>query len=183
VIFMKKILFPIAALAVAATSSAFSLVTSGTYGGKTYNVYSFDSGPTDWATANSFAVGLGGGTHLATLTDAGEDTFVGGLVTSSGLNEAWLGGFQDGTETSSADGWQWVTSEAWSYSNWNGGEPNDAYGPQSEQYLAMWNNGKWNDEGNLANVNGFVTEAVPEPATMAILGLGAAALLRRRRRA
>jgi hypothetical protein len=180
---MQKFLVPIAFIAVSASANAISLVTSSTFNGKTYSVYSFGNGPTDWGTANTFANGLGGGAHLATITDAAEDAFVGSLVANSGFGELWLGAFQDGTETSASTGWQWVTNEAFSYTNWNNGEPNDFYGYQSEQHLAMWSFGKWNDEGALGNVGGFVTEAVPEPTSMVALAIGAAAMLRRRKKA
>jgi hypothetical protein len=170
-------------IAVSASANAISLVTSSTFNGHTYSVYSFNGGSTDWDTANAFATGLGGGTHLVTITDASEDAFVGGLVGNSGLGEAWLGAYQDGTESSPSTGWNWVTGETFGYTNWNGGEPNDYYGYQSEQHLAMWNFGKWNDEGAIGNVGGFVTEAVPEPTSMAILAMGAAAMLRRRKKA
>ena len=52
-----------------------------------------------------------------------------------------------------------MTGESWDYTNWATGEPNDAYGPGSEQHLLGWDGGwTWNDEGNLNSVTGYVVE-------------------------
>ena len=50
-----------------------------------------------------------------------------------------------------------------SYSNWNPGEPNDAQGPGSEQYLGInhGNVGGFNDEGDLSLIGGYVVEFDP----------------------
>jgi uncharacterized repeat protein (TIGR01451 family) len=134
----------------------------------------------DWATANALAEaatfeGLGG--HLATITSAGENSFVTALLPSGG-NEYWLGGYQvPPTQPIATAGWTWVNGEgtfpgvngafgyANPYSNWNAGEPNDNFGVASEQFMAIWASngggnvrGTWNDDGNLGDLTGYVVE-------------------------
>jgi hypothetical protein len=133
--------------------------------------------------------------HLATITSQAENDFIVGL----GASNEWLGGYQQPlSRRDPSANWHWVTGEAWSYTNWNGGEPNDSGYPNggAESYLHFWigSNGKWNDltrDGDIGTPwgpTGFVVEfevaamgggagaAVPEPATLALVGLGAGAL-------
>jgi hypothetical protein len=148
------------------------------------------AGGIEWTAADAAAnassyLGLPG--HLATVTTAGEDAFIDSLRAGLGFGEVWAGGFQNPiTETTPTAGWTWVNGEgAFGYSNWLGGEPNDNYGPGSEQYLGLGLNGAfgWNDEGALSLIYGYVVEyeraGVPEGAAglagiLAIVGLFAA---------
>ncbi len=110
--------------------------------------------------------------HLATITSEGEDAFVEGLRALANLapKEAWVGGF---TMTACPDpaaagcGWMWINDEGaistpaepqLSYSNWQGGEPNNLGG--AEYHLGIGHTGEfgWNDEGQLGNIGGFVVE-------------------------
>ncbi|MCB9915972.1 MAG: hypothetical protein H6828_12655 [Planctomycetes bacterium] len=87
----------------------------------------------DWDSARLAAeamsyMGLQG--HLATINDAGEDTFISQL---GGVHKRWVGGFQNTASPSFAEpagGWEWVTGEPMSYLNWNAGcpEPNNSCG-------------------------------------------------------
>lgn len=148
----------------------------------------------DWATANSLAnaasyLGLPG--HLATLTSAAEDAFVHALnMATSDPYEVWVGGFQSpSNEQVATAGWTWVNGEGAfpgnnlgpQYSNWLGGEPNDAGGPGYEQHLGILLGGQfgWNDEGHLGNIRGYAVEyeATPDGGfSVAFLG-GALVLL------
>jgi hypothetical protein len=163
------------------------------YNGHYYDFIS-DPGVT-WSDARAAALSasyLGLVGHLVTITSAGEDTFVGGIIFGG---EAWAGGYQNPvTETDPQAGWTWVNGEgsfpgvssASPYANWNTGEPNDAYGSASEQYMGLnlGNPGGFNDEGNLSLIGGYVIEYdpttindIPDAASTAVLLTGALAVL------
>jgi hypothetical protein len=175
------------------------------------------SSSVDWNTAvtaalSQYYLGLEG--HLATITSASEDAYVGQAVANAGGGEFWLGGYQNPiTELTATAGWTWVNGEGTfpgvngasgfnnAYSNWNPGEPNDAYGAGSEQYLGinLGITGGFNDEGYLGLIAGYVIEYDPNTdptgglggrvpdagATMGLLGIsltGLAAFARRFRK-
>src|SRR5207244_546216 len=67
--------------------------------------------------------------HLATLDSPSENQFLVKQFPQAIAGGYWLGGFQLHGLLDPAAGWQWVTGEPWSYTNWNSGEPNDYWGP------------------------------------------------------
>ena len=155
-----------------------------TYGGSMYGVYAAED--ISWDAANSAATSLGAGYHLVTISSMEENDFVTGLVQLALLGQVWAGGYQSGPGAADAN-WNWVTGEAWSYTNWNKDEPNDYYGLNSEEHLGInWTaDGKWNDEGYLKNIDGYVVEkAIPEPSIIALFAVGllGAGFARRRMR-
>ena len=108
--------------------------------------YAISPGPIDWETARvasqSFSY-LGATGHLATINDAAEADF----LNSTFGNRAWVGASQDLNSPNYSEplgAWTWVTGEAFSYSNWASGEPNNAGG--SEHYLEMSAVGLFNDQ-------------------------------------
>ncbi len=101
-----------------------------------------------WDNARWAAEQMGG--HLATITSPAENNFVTQLLPTE-VN-AWLGGFQPLGSVEPNGSWQWVTGEAFDYSNWNGGEPNNGIGWNltDENSLEIYGvlasgRGKWND--------------------------------------
>lgn len=148
--------------------------------GLIHNYVLVDSYAITWNDAQAGAQAIGMGWDLATITSAAEQAFIDANVFGNLSGEYWIGGYQNPlTEPTATAGWSWVTGEAWNYTNWSAGEPNDNTGPASEQYLgANWNGWYWNDEGALGNIAGYVAETViPEPSTIILFGAGLVGLL------
>lgn len=148
--------------------------------------YEFIGGSLDWFAARDAAeamVHMGVSGYLATITTAEEQAFLDGLDPGT-PNGAWLGGSDAAVEGD----WRWVTGpeagEAFTYTNWSPGEPNNS---GNEDYVHGWFNPNWNDVPS-TYLTGYVVEfsgtaAVPVPAALPLLvgALGGLALLRRRR--
>ena len=145
-------------------------------------------GGLSWDSARIAAENRGG--YLATPTSAAENSFivdvVGAGLPGTGLSYLyWLGGSQPPNEARPDAGWQWITGEPWAYTNWATafGEPNDFFGPASEQYLIYdEGKGKWNDvPRDWGFVDGYIVELdalpIPEPNTLGLLGLSLLAML------
>jgi hypothetical protein len=158
-----------------ARTVTYSLGTALPYG----NGHFFEYVPAsfNWSTASATAstrTYFGRTGYLATLNDAGENTFAATKIGGAG---AWVGGSDAATEGT----WQWVTGpeagttfcignlncmvEAGWYANWNTGEPNDGGDGNAgakENYLQFLGGGtgKWNDLSGISSpdVAGYVVE-------------------------
>jgi hypothetical protein len=123
-----------------------------------------------WTAAKSAAesqsyAGVNG--HLVTITSQGENDFI--VANLGGCPGYWLGGFQPSGSPEPDGGWQWVTGEPWSYTNWYGGGPNNHYGgdqgihpygwPEDVIQFPWWEgSGTWNDFPNDIPMNGYIVE-------------------------
>lgn len=103
-----------------------------------YNGHSYyrSTGSMTWTAAKTACENMGG--HLVTVTTAAENNFIFNLWPSG-----WIGLTDEVTEGQ----WRWVTGETYSWSNWNGGEPNNA---GNEDYIQFVGGGKWNDLPNVS---------------------------------
>lgn len=153
----------LASLLVVAAATANAAPTLGP-DGHYYEVIA--SSGISWVAAEAAASGmthLGATGHLATITSEAEDDFIETLRAGAGLSppEAWVGGFQVLPCSPAPNcGWTWLNGEgAFTYTNWQGGEPNDNGGIE-EQYLGIGhtNVAGWNDERVLGNIGGYVVE-------------------------
>ncbi|NOS70246.1 MAG: PEP-CTERM sorting domain-containing protein [Verrucomicrobia bacterium] len=150
-----------------------------------------------WSDAKTVAAAtsyLGMPGRLATITSQEENDFITHSVLPIQYYGFWIGGMQtSGTEPSG--GWEWITGEPWSFTNWDNAEPNDA--APNEDLLQIYSNwvgdplpgrrlpGTWNDIPDYESYfsSGYVIEfpAVPEPDTLALVGMGIVTLFFRRR--
>jgi hypothetical protein len=101
-----------------------------------YNGHSYyrSTGSMTWTAAKVACENMGG--HLVTVTSPAENNFIFNLWPSG-----WIGLTDEVVEGQ----WRWVTGEPFTWSNWNGGEPNNA---GNEDYVQFVSNGKWNDLPN-----------------------------------
>ena len=130
-----------------------------------------------WRDAERIAEGLEG--HLVTIQSDEENTFVSGLVSDSKfwVNWSgaefgpWLGGRAPDNRVNPTDGWNWVTSEVWSFTKWIPGEPSNGGSAKNEnglQYARQTSASapfSWNDvasSGAAENAGGGVTSYIIE---------------------
>lgn len=121
-----------------------------------------------WADSETEAIGAGG--HLVTINNQAEETW---LESTFVVWWYWIGYTDDGTPGT----WRWVSGETPTFTNWNPGEPSgDGYWAG----MTYPQNPGWNDFPESYRMPGVI-EVVPEPAAIAILGLGLALITKRRR--
>ena len=109
------------------------------YNGHLYELYDHRA---TFAHARVTASQKGG--HLVSITSSGEQTAVMNLIKGdSGWDYSGMGWYIGASDSAKEGTWKWDSGEAFSYKNWNTGEPNNAGG--AENYAAVLINGKWND--------------------------------------
>jgi hypothetical protein len=125
--------------------------------GHTYSVVASGS----WGSCEQAAVALGG--HLVTINDAAEQAWLYNTFTTH-ASEFWIGY----TDTGSEGSFYWVSGQTPGYTNWGGGQPDDAGAIEDCSLLVGWNSGVWNDYacGGLGNFYGVAeigTAITPSP--------------------
>lgn len=109
--------------------------------------------PMSWTDASAACQALGG--HLATPTSAEENDFL--FSTFATVTLCWLGASLD-----DAAKWHWVTSEAWDWQHWAGGEPSNWGGEErflnfgSSNITFLRKGAEWNDHRDLGDHAGWV---------------------------
>jgi len=182
----------LALLGVLASGMVCAAPTQWTVNGHWYEFIEYGSRLT-WTQAYNDAISKGG--YLATLVTQAEDAWVyknivaPARVWSQGEYGPWLGGFQVSGSTEPGGGWTWVNGDgAFSYTNWNSGEPNNSGTENTLHMFKPVNSGMWNDvpDNTQYGFNSYVLEknAVPEPFSimLGVMGLGSIAGFRRLRR-
>jgi hypothetical protein len=109
-----------------------------------------------WDEAQSRAVDRGG--YLTSLTSSFENGFVTDQLVAPSYNVItapangfgpWIGGYQDtsaGDYSEPAGGWRWVSGEAWDWTNWDPGSPDEGCGGYDENVTHINSiEGDWND--------------------------------------
>jgi len=134
-------------------------------------------GSFSWDTANTAATSsthLGETGYLASITSALEQTFINSLNPNNA--RAWLGG----TDAAIEGIWEWTSGEAFAYSNWYSGEPNNYYG--EDHLVGWWVGDQWNDWDRSNLSSAYIVEydvgvaPIPLPAGLPLV-LGALGLL------
>ena len=135
--------------------------------------YTVFNSPMTWTEAKSCCESIGG--HLATITSQEEYDAVMSAIHQDEPHRYWLGAHRPGGSQT----WQWITGEAFSFTKWHTGEPNNqGYSDLDvEQHLELTNywpdyNGQWgwNDENGDSvtdGVTGFICEWEPVEADFA----------------
>ena len=108
--------------------------------------YRFNPTHVNWEVARSAAMMAGG--DLVCIASRSENEFVRNLIPMG--DAGYIGAIRTAT------GWQWVSRDAWTYENWNPGEPNGA--TVGEVVWLERDSGGWNDHAQANSIQGSIIE-------------------------
>jgi Lectin C-type domain/PEP-CTERM motif len=184
-------------LCLASSAPAAQILQTDQYNGHTYYLVGGDGPPgtgINYTDSAAFATSLGG--FLVTVDDAQEnlflyDTFASAQFPGFGqVNSLYIGLNQVNTQGV----YRWDSGAPVVFTSWAPGEPNNTHGREhwgtivgsvASQFFG--GPGNWNDTPNIANTGEVganpsapfygIVEVVPEPASLTLMGGGAALLL------
>ena len=165
----------VCAVVVAAAQPALAAPVQWEQNGHWYEVIVLPTPGVSWPDAQAACEAKGG--YLATITSAEENQFVFDLTVNTpgawAYSAEWaigpcLGGYQDLNAPDYSEplgGWRWVTGEAWEYTNWLGGQPDNWL--NFEHRLIFWSYWSpaptWNDFNGDEGIINYVIEYDSEP--------------------
>ncbi|MDQ6860316.1 MAG: hypothetical protein M3032_04065, partial [Verrucomicrobiota bacterium] len=104
--------------------------------------------------------------YLATVTSASENAFIqsqfgANFAGSFSTSPTWFGAYQPAGSPEPAGGFGWLTGEAFAYTNWGPGEPNNNLVAGNENVVEIRSDGLWNDTSETRTGQGYVVEFDP----------------------
>jgi formylglycine-generating enzyme required for sulfatase activity len=102
--------------------------------------YEIVLGTFTWHQAKLDAEKRGG--HLVTISSEQEWNDVKAVLDARGTANSYWGGASDEAQNGT---WKWIDGSSMTFTKWAAGEPNEYYGPASENHLHIYSNGLWND--------------------------------------
>jgi hypothetical protein len=103
------------------------------------------------------------GSYLATITSVAESLWLTDTFGFDNLEDCWIGAYQPPGSEEPSGGWAWVTGEAWVFTNWFPGEPNNMNEGREnvvsiEHGVMPGSGAAWNDMTSSALLWGYVAE-------------------------